>query len=275
MKIHTRLSFVSLLLVLALLPINTYAIDRNLTHTPENSLSISFMNFSYKEVNDSNDFLDREDGLLPGIIFRWDRPAGSLQMTGEISLYKDGVTYDGQTQSGTPVSSKTDTYITDISLTFAQLLKDKNLTLQSLYFGLGYRYWDRDIRNTRTGSGVPVLGLHEIYVLPYIMLGTRWNLVRSKNVDSFINLRLTQTVNPQMFVDLYDGVTLDLGAKFGYRLSTIIASKSGNTNNFYMEPFYEFWEIGKSNTKYLSGVGYIYEPKSITNNLGLNIGFQW
>ena len=78
-----------------------------------------------------------------------------------------------------------------------------------------------------------------------------------------------------MTVDLYDGATLDLGEKTGYRFSAKFISKSGATENLYIEPFYEFWEIGKSNIEYLSGVGYIYEPKSITNNLGLNVGIQW
>ena len=238
-------------------------------------LSLSFMNFSYKEFDDDDDLLNREDGLLPGISLSIDNQVRKILMTGELSFYVNDVLYQGQTQSGIPVDSRTDTFIYDFSLSITHLLTGKSLLPERIYYGIGYRHWDRNIRDTETDTGIPVMGIHEVYRLPYVLLGSRWNFARSDNFSGSLNLRITHTVASEMFVNLFEGTTLDLGEKLGGRASLIFTIPSGNRKNYYIEPFYDFWQIGKSDPEYNSGVGNIYEPRSTTNNMGVNIGAQW
>jgi len=278
MILKTRLSFLrSLLFALALLPISVQAIEDRATHSQSTRLAISLMNFSYKEVTDKGDFLDREDGLLPGITISSVRPVYRLLMTGELSIYANDIKYDGQTQppSSVPVESRTDTYIYDFSLSITHLLEGKNLIPERIYYGMGYRHWDRDIRNGETSSGSKVLGIHEVYRLPYILLGSRWDVVKSSQFNLSLDLRLNRTVSAEMYLDLYEGTTFDLGERFNGRISLIFASHASKGKNYYVEPFYEFWQIGKSDVENNSVLGPVYEPKSTTNNLGLNVGIQW
>lgn len=241
----------------------------------ETHLALSLMDFGYKEFDDDDDLLNREDGLLPGISLSIVKPVRRLLMTGELSFYVNDVLYQGQTQSGIPVDSRTDTFIYDFSLSITHILVGKSLLPERIYYGIGYRHWDRNIRDTETDAGIPVMGIHEVYRLPYVLLGSRWNFVRSDNFSGSFNFRITHTVASEMFVNLYEGTTLDLGEKFGGRASIMFTSISSMRKNYFVEPFYEFWQIGKSDTEYNSGVGYIYEPRSTTNNLGINIGMQW
>lgn len=241
----------------------------------ETRLAFSFMNFSYKEFDDDDDLLNREDGLLPGVSLSIVKPVRRLLMTGELSFYVNDIQYDGQTQSGTPVESRTDTFIYDFSLSITHIFEGKSLLPERLYYGMGYRHWDRDIRDTETATGIPVMGLHEVYRLPYVLVGSRWDIITSENFSGSLELRVHHTVGAEMFVNLYEGTTLDLGERFGGRASLIFASQVNKGKNYYIEPFYEFWQIGKSDIEYNSGLGYILEPRSTTNNVGLNIGMHW
>lgn len=249
----------------------TYASSSN----TDTRLSLSFMNFDYRELDDNDEQLNREHGPLPGFSLNMDNRVLGVLMTGEFSLYVSDVQYDGQTQSGIPVESRTDTFIYDFSLSITHILSGRSLLPERIYYGMGYRHWDRNIRDTETDTGVPVMGLHEVYRLPYVLLGSRWNLFNTESVNGSINLRVIHTVASEMFVNLFEGTTLDLGEKFGGRASIVFTSASNRRKNYFIETFYELWQIGKSDTEFNSGLGYIYEPRSTTNNIGINIGLEW
>jgi hypothetical protein len=240
-------------------------------------LALSFMDFSYKEFDDDDELLNREAGLLPGLTISMDAPASRWPLTTELSLYARDVLYDGQTQPpfSIPVESRTDEFIVDFSLKLTHLFNGKSLLPEQLYYGVGYRYWRRDIRDTKTAMGVPVSGLLELYKIPYVLLGSRWDLARSNNIGWTLDLRLTHTFLSEMTVELFEGTTLDLGERFGGRASITVDYLSPNGRNFYVEPFYEYWQFGKSDIANNSGLGPILEPRSTTNNLGINIGMLW
>jgi len=238
-------------------------------------LALSFMDFGYKEFNDNDEILNREDGLLPGLTLSMDNKVGNWLMTGELSLHDNDVLYDGQTQTGTPLKSRTDETILDFSLKIRENLIGENIFLEQLYYGMGYRYWKRDIRSTKTPSGTPVSGLLEIYQIPYVFLGSRWDFAKSEHINWSLDLRLTHTVLSKMTLELFEGTTLDLGERFGGRFSLTVEYLSKKAKNFYIEPFYEYWQFGKSDIRFNSGLGNIYEPRSTTNNLGVNIGIHW
>ena len=238
-------------------------------------IAFSLMDFGYKEFDDNDEILNREDGYLPGFTLSIDAPNSSWPLTTEISLYARDVLYDGQTQTGTPIPSRTDEIIFDLSLMLSKKLVGRNLSPEQLYYGIGYRYWRRDIRDTRTAAGIPVSGVLEIYQIPYVLLGSRWDVARSERINWSLDLRLTHTVLSKMTVKLFEETTLDLGERFGGRFSITAEYLSNNAKNFYIEPFYEYWQFGKSDIRFNSGLGNIFEPRSTTNNLGVNIGIRW
>jgi hypothetical protein len=125
-------------------------------------IALSLMDFGYKEFDDNDVILNREDGYLPGFTLSVDAPISRWSLTTELSLYAKDVLYDGQTQSGIPLQSRTDETIFDVSLMLSKELAGKSLSPEQLYYGLGYRHWRRDIRDTRTAAGAPVSGLLEI-----------------------------------------------------------------------------------------------------------------
>ena len=66
-------------------------------------LGASIQDFGYKEFNDQNVLIDREDGLMPGLLVefgsQWQDVAGIFRF----ELFDGLVDYDGQTQSGIPI----------------------------------------------------------------------------------------------------------------------------------------------------------------------------
>ena len=262
-------------LLVMLVPAFLYTSVQAAPYSNNTRIALSLMDFGYQEFDDNNASLNREDGYLPGLTLSVDAPASRWSLTTELSLYAKDVLYDGQTQSGTPIQSRTDETIVDVSLMLSKELVDKSLSPEQLYYGLGYRHWRRNIRDTRTAAGTPVSGLLEIYRIPYVLLGSRWDMARSNNTKWTLDLRLTHTFLSEMSVELYEGTTLDLGERVGGRVSITVDYLSPKGRTFYVEPFYEYWQLGKSGIEFNSGLGNILEPRSTTKNLGLNIGMHW
>jgi len=191
-------------LLAALVSVIFYTSSQAAPYSNNTRIALSLMDFGYQEFDDNNALLNREDGYLPGLTLSVDAPASRWSLTTELSLYAKDVLYDGQTQSGTPVQSRTDETIFDISLMLSKELGGKSLSPEQLYYGLGYRHWRRDIRDTRTTGGVPISGLLEIYQIPYVILGSRWDMARSNNTKWTLDLRLTHTFLSNMTVELFE-----------------------------------------------------------------------
>lgn len=269
-----RMCFGACLLVLALLvPTMGWGSDGEYpSFTGE--AAVSLMHFDYREYRDNGSLLDRENGYLPGVSFSLARAVGGWEAMGRVSHHGDTIDYSGETEAGVPVQTSTSEKLTDISL---QLGKDEAFgegTPAKLYGGIGHRQWRRDIHSTAT-----VRGLLENYRWSYVFLGALASLAQKDSFILALDMRLTRTVNPTIHVDfggVYDSAMLSLKEKSGFRISLPATLPQANGLQLRIEPFWEEWHFGRSNTESITrngvSVGTVFEPRSESRAYGVNIG---
>ncbi len=220
---------------------------------------LSVMDFGYKEFGDEENLLDREDGLLPGIV------AGITRewISADLSYYSNEVDYKGQTQFGTPIETRTDEKIFDFSLQLGT----------GLYVGLGYHRWERDIQSLSTVSG-----LFEIYEWWYGLLGAKSSFPFTDKSDWVIDFSIIQPIKPTVEIDFdgaFDKTKLDLGERLGGRFSLAWQYRFNDTMHIVVESYLERWYLGRSATETLTRngkkVGGVFEPRSEALNKGLTI----
>lgn len=246
-------------------------------------LGFSLLDMNYKEFDDTNFLLDREDGILPGIISEIKFSGQDIDSYLYGSYHTSTIDYDGQTQGGTPVQTDTETEIVDIQYR----LSDKPTKQHQLYGGIGYRYWRRDIQSIGNVSGIL-----EHYKWFYGMLGLKSRLLKDYNSELSFDVRITHMLKANMDIDFkgfsatgfasLDDKTVDLGKKTNFRISIPWRIKIENSYTWLIEPYFEQWDIGKSNVVNLTesgtlvvlpecgGICGVLEPRSETRNFGVN-----
>jgi hypothetical protein len=97
-----------------------------------------------------------------------------------------------------------------------------------------------------------------------------------------LDVCLTRTVNPEIEVEFkaaFDDVKLGLGEKTGSRIRLTLDHSLNETMRVWLSPWYEYWALGRSSTQDLTSNGVVtasvYEPRSETENFGINIGVTW
>lgn len=246
----------------------------------------SLLDFTYKEFDEDDVLLDREDGMLPGAV-------AGLSITGKkgwygainASLHGGEVTYDGQTQSGIPVRTDTLEHIADLALEAGRRFEPKHGPPWAVFAGIGYRWWERDIQSTRLPSGRRVSGVLEVYRWWYGFLGVRATLSQTERSSTEVALSVTHTVAPKIDVKEFGGadpVTLELGEKTGARLALRWRYHWSSAVALEVGSYYEQWDIGRSDmapltidgVRVVNAGGFpisIVEPRSETRNYGVNV----
>jgi hypothetical protein len=244
------------------------------TDAAAGSLRIGFtaFDFNYEEYDDRGLSLDREQGLLPGLIIGATFEREPWLVQGSLRYAAGEVDYHA-----TPVDSKTDEAILDLTLTGGVRLYAGVSDSLSLVVGAGYRRWSRDIHSTAT-----VDGLKETYRWGYALIGLRGDRTLGEFTRLVADLSLRRTVNPQLEVDFirnFDDTSLDLGAENGFQASLSLGRKLGQGTTLWVRPWYEYWQLGRSGNAPLTrnGIrtGTLFEPDSETRDYGIEIGLSW
>ena len=240
------------------------------------------LKFDYAEYNDSNVFLDGETGFIPGIVLKRKQhyQRSYTELVGQ--FHANTIQYDGQTQGGTPLQTKSDAIIIDTYFRFGSYFDIARN--HSPYIGLGFRYWLRNIHPGYDINGNPVAGLQEQYYWGYLLVGYEGHFLVSDDVEMGFDIRSTLMLNGKMDVNFlgynnYDDTQVNLGNEFGVRFAIPIKIKI-RKHSLIVAPYYEIIDIGKSNTVRLTSGGaatttVIYEPRSETRNIGINITWLW
>ncbi len=236
--------------------------------------SASILNFDYTEFDKSNAIFNREYGILPGVKTGIKRTKGAVQVQAQLAYHGNNVRYEGQTQRGNPARSRTDEKITELSLLLKGFITESNLTSSALYGGLGYRHWRRDIKSTRTASG-----LLEYYMWPYWILGTTVSYHFQPKTQLQFDVRITQPINPSMRVHFkknnLDSRELELNARLGGRIGLSLSQTLTKQLAIAVEPYYQSWNLERSAPVPLKSNGMmiggsITQPRSETRNSGLD-----
>lgn len=250
----------------------------------EFSLGFSLLDMSYKEFDDTGFLLNREDGLLTGVTGQFKFAGVNIDHYLYGSYHASTIDYDGYTQNGYPVQTDTETDIVDLQYR----LSSKKYQRTGIYAGIGYRHWRRDILSTGNVSG-----LLEDYKWFYGLAGVQAYFFKDANSEVSIDLRITKMLKAEMDIDFkgfsYTGLaplddkTVNLGKKINLRIGVPWRFRTANSYTWVIEPYYEEWDIGKSNVVNLTengvnvilpecgGVCGVLEPRSETRNFGVNM----
>ncbi len=239
----------------------------------------SLLDFNYREYSDQGNLLDKESGILPGLIFGMGKNQGQWRFAGKLSCHAGDATYSGQTNGGVPISTVTKQLITDMELRVEYSFSNDASIFKELYLGVAQHYWKRDIQPTHTANGAPVLGLLERYQWRQLNIGANTMLLSTERSRWLLDVRLMRVVNPQVTVfysGLYDDARLALGAHWGTRVSLPWSYSLGQSTTLRVEPYVESYKLGRSATVTLTNqgvpVGNVFEPNSVSNNFGLLVG---
>jgi len=266
------------------------AIQSSVAQKTDIEVGVGLMAFDYAEYDDDNIFLDGETGLIPGIVIKV-KTKKNIYAEWVGSLYYNQIKYDGETQiTAIPITSRSEALIMDTYVKFGKSFDVSYQRNQSLYIGLGYRYWFRNILPTVIDSpgspddGKTVAGLLEEYHWYYTLLGYQVNFNASDKVQVGFDLRLTHMFNAKIDIDHlgfggYDNNTLDLGNEAGARFAMPVEIKMSKSI-FFVTPYYEIIDIGKSNSAIVTVGGvpinrFIQEPRSETRNVGIELTWVW
>lgn len=241
----------------------------------------SLLDFDYREYGDQGSLLDKESGILPGLILEIGKSKGQWRLSGKLSGHAGGVTYSGQTNGGVPISTVTKQQITDVGLRAEYSFENTPRIIKGIYFSAAQHYWRRDIQPTRTANGSPVAGLLEKYQWWQLNVGANVLLLRTERSQWMLDFSLMRISDPRIsiyFSGLYDDASLALGERWGSRVSLPWRHSLGQSTTLLVEPYIERYKLGRSKSVPLSNhgfpIGTLFEPNSEYSNLGLAIGLR-
>ncbi len=236
-------------------------------------IGLDSQSFHFKEYDEQGNLLLREDGLLPGIEFGYDVSSGPDTIAMRIAVWDGNVDYEGQTQTGNPLSTTTDTTITNYSVAFMRDIRNHPV---SLIVSLGMRRWDRHIRRTALTNS-----LYEIYYWPYYMLSGESTLFEQDKFDVKASLSVGRSFSSTMDLHIsgYDTTTLNLPSGNTFRLGIPISYQWKPDRTLNIEPYFHYWHFDRSRREplYRNGVivGQVHEPENETTSFGVSLSMQF
>ena len=231
-------------------------------------ISPSLYVFDYAEYDSSGQFLDGETGLLPGIHFAYQFEHEQFSIQAQYSQYAADIDYDGQTQTGIPHQTQTDT-----------LLRFYNLTLYTaemnqgprVFLRYGSSYWDRNIL-----AKASVIGLHEIYRWNEVATGFRFEQASSP-VNIWTEFSVLKIRHISMDVLLpSETVSLKPGNHLGFRLEAGRYFPLSPRIQAGFSGFVEHWRFAASEPQYsIDFSQFIHEPYSKSLHWGLRFNIRY
>jgi len=228
-------------------------------------IGVSAMRFHYAEFKDDGTILDRELGNIPGLSFRLTQRVSAWEWEGKASYHYGRVSYTGQTNFGVPYNTRTDEGISDVALRLGRWFEGSYPIMP--YAGLGYRRWNRDIRSAS------LAGLFESYRWKYAWLGAKIIAYQQGSAHFTLDIGWLRPIEPVMHVGAYHA-SLYPESRDGLRLMLTNYMTLSEKTTLILEPYYEYWELGRSPGVTTGGLT-VYEPASKTTNLGFNLRLGW
>lgn len=237
------------------------------------TVGLTVLDFDYREYDQQGTQIDRETGILPGVGVGLQFHRGGLMVEADIAGYGNDVSYDGHTQRGRTLQTRTDELIisgvTRTAYTFAHT--------QHMHFAikgmLGLRYWQRNIRSTPEARG-----LLEVYRWPYVAAGL--DIAHRTIGDTSIGIEVAfiKAFASQLTVDFdgrYDRTTMPLTDGDGFTINLPLAITLGDAL-LTVSAHAELWRFPRSPDHLVTRDGQfsgaiVTEPESQTATYGLTL----
>jgi hypothetical protein len=237
-------------------------------------LSASLLHFDYTEFSSTNRVLDNEQGWLPGLkILSQHKGSSGLSFNITGAYYQGIVDYTGQTQSGTPHNTTTNTEIFRIAGQINQLIYKKT----HLFAGIQLHKWNRDINDRNNISGI-----YETYTWQEYAFGINTDFSINKNNTLSASIAYLLVRNARIYVDIsridLGATTLDIGDDDGARFKLKWKKPLAENTSYGLSLFAESWNFARSNSKLTEGGSStvsVTEPRSETINIGVNFNIEY
>lgn len=244
---------------------------------PESRFKIGFDTryFDYEE-----DHFMEEDGWMYGIFGSYVYH-GNNQWMFETSLnYVFGeIDYDGQTQSGTPMTADTDDWIFEWRGLIGRDYRFKGSSVITPFMGVGYRYWNDDIDASGAYEREIQYWYLPIGVKAMSALIGNWTWGMSVEYDLFLGGEVKSH-----FSDAHPAFNdpendQDFGDGYGVGLSLQFSRKLSDNYGVSIDPYIRYWDIDESDTSTLTAygipIGYLIEPENNTTVYGMRLNITF
>jgi hypothetical protein len=228
--------------------------------------------FTWKEFDDSGARAVKESGPLFGIGLTYSHEfEDKLTFTPRGEIFFGSVDYDGQTQTGVPVTSTVGYFGFTLDGDLGMKFKVTQSFSLEPFGGLGLRWWLRDINDGTTATGAVANGYTEGWTTFYGRLGVRGGIDVSKRTMIFFeagvklpfyneNTAYLSDAGLGPDVTLHPGKQASFFAEAGTQISRVRASL-----------FYDSLRFSKS-AGVASGSFIYWQPKSTMDIYGVKVG---
>lgn len=235
--------------------------------------SARLLNFNYEEFDQSDQSLDKETGIIPGLSITASKPLTNYTNSIGFEAYNGQVDYDGHTQSGAPHTTVTDERLYKLSYKLNWSPTDNN---HSIYGMLAWQRWDRNIFPANNISG-----LFERYQWWTIEVGFIATLLESDKNKWQLEFGASKISNGTIKIDLdtqgYGQPELNLGDGSGISAALIFQHNLTNRDGVELSLEHRYWTFGRSNSETISNgpnTIIITEPRSISNHTIVSISYR-
>lgn len=229
----------------------------------------------YIESAPSGDILNKESGSLPGFQLGFSKTVNELASFGaSVAVHSGDIDYEGQTQSGSPLTTTTSTRYWNAGL-WAGL--GATLGVFEVEFGpeLYFRNWARDIEPTAS-----TLGLKTDYTwfMPGLFMGADYSINNAQGFSLETSIFSSRRIKAR--ADLREislgEVVLEPASKPGFRSAFAWKAHLDSGTWLAVELFYEKLQFGRSPSVRVLESGRVFrinEPASTSERKGVGITF--
>jgi hypothetical protein len=253
------------------------------TSKPSFAVNAGVESFRWEEFN-GNQRLLKETGPRLVIGFTLDNLTQGNQAnpySAEARVYLGVVNYDGQTQSGVPLTTDVDYF--GVSAEVMGGLRLAGSLRMDLLGGLGVDTWKRDLQDGVTANGSVAQGYQEDYFILYGKLGPGF-LFQSEARRAYLQLGLKYPlyINERAYlsnigfdsdVELVPGKQLS-----GYAKWTMTWGRETDKPRFGVSIYYDSFRFSASDSKTVSAGGALYsvhQPESRMDVLGARLDYYF
>jgi hypothetical protein len=229
--------------------------------------------YEYRETDVKNQLIDKEDGLLPGLLLGLGANCQQWEFAIRGSQQSARLDYDGQTNQGAKFLTRTQENIREVSAQVGRRFWVDDANSFGVYGGAGYWRWQRDI-----AGKVGVSGLEETYRWRFYYLGSNVALIEKNLHQLLLDFRWVNRLQSKISVDIrgsHGDATLNV--RNGWRVALPWQYKLNSFNSMHVEPYVESWQIERTETEKLfrggEKVGVFYEPASKTRLYGITLNW--
>ncbi|MEI7590175.1 MAG: hypothetical protein WCJ49_02495 [Deltaproteobacteria bacterium] len=260
--------------MLLLVSNNAFAIGDGGKHSFEIGMDTYY--FDYKESL-TLPSKSTESGWLPGVYVDYTmNERNSLYLKGSFKYAKGDLTYDGSSQTGTPVAfnvGNTQELYSLKGVIGSNKAMENGATVIP-YVGVCYNNWNRGVAGVHSG----ITSYRETYQWYSALVGIRFEReIRDKwliafTTESKLNFGGTmKAYNSEAGIG--NDMTFSLGNKGGYALEICLRYDINEQTYLSFAPWYETYSFGASESQLNTQDNkYYYEPSSTTNQYGIRCG---